>query len=185
MPVPVDASEYLQHVSNISIALADSRRDTSPTSAVDPRHRLVQRRPHCHRRRCRTGSHILAPSIFLATHQSRPAAVTTSSTAKLSSATATLQRTNITFAEKVNPPPGPASIQSAERKMTSNTLKERDNPRRRRSSSLMYQEPPESLEQQSDQAALPNLNAQWVNAKGTCRYSRVGTSGFRSSTSWD
>ena len=38
--------------------------------------------------------------------------------------------------------------------------------RRRRSSSLMYQEPPESLEQQSDQAVLPNLNAQWVNAKG-------------------
>ena len=31
----------------------------------------------------------------------------------------------------------------------------------------MYQEPPESLEQQSDQAILPNLNAQWVNAKGT------------------
>jgi hypothetical protein len=30
----------------------------------------------------------------------------------------------------------------------------------------MYQEPPESLEQQSDQAILPNLNAQWVNAKG-------------------
>lgn len=30
----------------------------------------------------------------------------------------------------------------------------------------MYQEPPESLEQQSDQAVLPNLNAQWVNAKG-------------------
>jgi len=30
----------------------------------------------------------------------------------------------------------------------------------------MYQEPPESLEQQSDQATMPNLNAQWVNAKG-------------------
>jgi hypothetical protein len=30
----------------------------------------------------------------------------------------------------------------------------------------MYQEPPESLEQQNDQAALPNLNAQWVNARG-------------------
>lgn len=38
--------------------------------------------------------------------------------------------------------------------------------RRRRSSSLMYTEPPESLEHISDQAALPNLNAQWVNAKG-------------------
>jgi hypothetical protein len=38
--------------------------------------------------------------------------------------------------------------------------------RRRRSSSLLYQEPPESLEQVSDQSALPNLNAEWVNAKG-------------------
>ncbi|XPS69564.1 sphingolipid homeostasis protein orm1 [Ascochyta lentis] len=38
--------------------------------------------------------------------------------------------------------------------------------RRRRSSSLVYKEPPESLEQLSDQAALPNLNAEWVNAKG-------------------
>ncbi|KAF2193741.1 Orm1 type endoplasmic reticulum protein [Zopfia rhizophila CBS 207.26] len=39
-------------------------------------------------------------------------------------------------------------------------------PRRRRSSSLVYTEPPESLEHISDQSALPNLNAQWVNAKG-------------------
>ncbi|KAF1986280.1 ORMDL family protein [Aulographum hederae CBS 113979] len=38
--------------------------------------------------------------------------------------------------------------------------------RRRRSSSLVYTEPPESLEHISDQAALPNLNANWVNAKG-------------------
>jgi hypothetical protein len=39
--------------------------------------------------------------------------------------------------------------------------------RRRRSSSLVYKEPPESLDQLSDQSALPNLNAEWVNAKGT------------------
>ncbi|KAF2482771.1 putative unfolded protein response protein Orm1 [Neohortaea acidophila] len=45
-------------------------------------------------------------------------------------------------------------------------LNAKDKTRRRRSSSLMYQEPPESLEQQSDQAVLPNLNSQWVNAKG-------------------
>lgn len=38
--------------------------------------------------------------------------------------------------------------------------------RRRRSSSLLYQEPPETMEHMSDQAALPNLNADWVNAKG-------------------
>jgi hypothetical protein len=40
--------------------------------------------------------------------------------------------------------------------------------RRRRSSSILqvYEEPPETIEQISDQAALPNLNADWVNAKG-------------------
>ncbi|MCJ1307661.1 hypothetical protein MMC25_001308 [Agyrium rufum] len=38
--------------------------------------------------------------------------------------------------------------------------------RRRRSSSIIYQEPMESAEQKSDQAILPNLNAEWVNAKG-------------------
>ena len=39
--------------------------------------------------------------------------------------------------------------------------------RRRRSSSIIYQEPPESLEQIADQSALPNLNSQWVNSKGS------------------
>ncbi|TPX16927.1 uncharacterized protein E0L32_003489 [Thyridium curvatum] len=40
--------------------------------------------------------------------------------------------------------------------------------RRRRSSSILqvYQEPPEPLERLSDQGALPNGNAEWVNAKG-------------------
>ncbi|EPE02212.1 protein orm1 [Ophiostoma piceae UAMH 11346] len=40
--------------------------------------------------------------------------------------------------------------------------------RRRRSSSILqvYHEPSETLEQLSDQSALPNGNANWVNAKG-------------------
>ncbi|OAA68164.1 protein orm1 [Niveomyces insectorum RCEF 264] len=40
--------------------------------------------------------------------------------------------------------------------------------RRRRSSSILqvYHEPLEPLEQLSDQSALPNGNANWVNAKG-------------------
>jgi len=46
--------------------------------------------------------------------------------------------------------------------------------RRRRSSSLMYQEPPETLEHISDQAVLPNLNSEWVNAKGTDKEMEVG-----------
>lgn len=43
--------------------------------------------------------------------------------------------------------------------------------RRRRSSSLIYQEPPESIEHMSDQSALPNVNADWVNAKGEHAFS--------------
>lgn len=85
-------------------------------------------------------------------------------TAKLSSHTI-LQRSGITFADKVNPAPS-LGVQSAD-KMSTNE-KDKENRRRRRSSSLMYHEPPESLEQQSDQAILPNLNSQWVNAKGEC-----------------
>lgn len=34
----------------------------------------------------------------------------------------------------------------------------------------MYTEPPESLEQISDQMALPNLNSEWVNAKGAFKH---------------
>ena len=61
----------------------------------------------------------------------------------------------------------PPVVQNAERKMTYPPVANKDKvKRRRRSSSLMYQEPPESLEQKNDQAVLPNLNAQWVNAKG-------------------
>ncbi|PNP53069.1 hypothetical protein THARTR1_06279 [Trichoderma harzianum] len=40
--------------------------------------------------------------------------------------------------------------------------------RRRRSSSILqvYHEPLETLEQMSDQAVIPNMNANWTNAKG-------------------
>ncbi|CCX05414.1 ORMDL family-domain-containing protein [Pyronema domesticum] len=41
-----------------------------------------------------------------------------------------------------------------------------DATRRRRSSSLIYTEPAETIEQRNDQDALPNLNASWVNNKG-------------------
>ena len=42
--------------------------------------------------------------------------------------------------------------------------------RRRRSSSILqvYHEPLEPIEQLNDQSTLPNLNANWVNAKGMC-----------------
>ncbi|KAK5243378.1 sphingolipid homeostasis protein orm1, partial [Cryomyces antarcticus] len=80
-------------------------------------------------------------------------------TAKLSSLL--LKRTGLTFAGDVKPAsPYP---RSAERRMSPSTGK---SGRRRRSSSLMYTEPPESLEHISDQAVLPNLNSEWVNAKG-------------------
>ena len=54
--------------------------------------------------------------------------------------------------------------------------------RRRRSSSLIYQEPPESIEHMSDQSALPNVNADWVNAKGTHVY---GQSPVRCEELWE
>ena len=57
--------------------------------------------------------------------------------------------------------------------------------RRRRSSSLIYQEPPESIEHMSDQSALPNVNADWVNAKGepASTYEAVPSELFEEATS--
>lgn len=37
---------------------------------------------------------------------------------------------------------------------------------RRRSSSIISRLEPETIEEQSDQSSLPNLNADWVNNKG-------------------
>jgi hypothetical protein len=81
-------------------------------------------------------------------------------TAKLSSTL--LQPTSgLSFAGDTNRPPN--QRRHSERAASSMDTKAA---RRRRSSSLMYTEPPESLEHISDQAALPNLNSEWVNAKG-------------------
>ena len=57
--------------------------------------------------------------------------------------------------------------------------------RRRRSSSIIYQEPPESIEHMSDQSALPNVNADWVNAKGepASSYGGVRSGWFEEATS--
>lgn len=57
-------------------------------------------------------------------------------------------------------------------------MAETNTARRRRSSSILqvYHEPPETVEQLSDRAALPNGNANWVNAKGEwvlCRRKKV------------
>ncbi|KAL6866154.1 sphingolipid homeostasis protein orm1 [Amphichorda felina] len=58
--------------------------------------------------------------------------------------------------------------------------------RRRRSSSLLqvYHEPPETLEQISDQAALPNLNANWTNAKACLKIFYDVVPGVSQETSW-
>lgn len=39
-------------------------------------------------------------------------------------------------------------------------------PNRRRSSSIINHIEPETIDEQSDQSSLPNLNADWVNSKG-------------------
>lgn len=51
--------------------------------------------------------------------------------------------------------------------------------RRRRSSSLMYTEPPESLDHISDQAVIPNLNSEWVNAKGMIDHQASGLASWQ------
>lgn len=68
-----------------------------------------------------------------------------------------LQRT-VSYDTGTNPPRRGSVYKMAE----TNTA------RRRRSSSILqvYHEPPETVEQLSDRAALPNGNANWVNAKG-------------------
>ena len=76
--------------------------------------------------------------------------------AKLSSIL--LPRT-LSFASGTHPPPSRDSVNS----MNSDKKAGR---RRRSSSVIIYQEPLESPEQLSDQSALPNLNASWVNSKG-------------------
>ena len=57
--------------------------------------------------------------------------------------------------------------------------------RRRRSSSvIIYKEPPESPEQLSDQAALPNRNASWVNGKGMDSPRRARKANIRDRRVW-
>lgn len=75
-----------------------------------------------------------------------------------------LQRT-VSYDTGTNPPRRGSVYKMAE----TNTA------RRRRSSSILqvYHEPPETVEQLSDRAALPNGNANWVNAKGEWLLCRV------------
>lgn len=61
-------------------------------------------------------------------------------------------------------------------------MAETNTARRRRSSSILqvYHEPPETVEQLSDRAALPNGNANWVNAKGKAHQKERKSSAVRS-----
>ena len=100
-------------------------------------------------------SRIKKPSSCVAQHL--PPKQKPQNTAKLSPIL--LPRT-LSFASNTNAAPPRRS--SVDRKMGDGKQG-----RRRRSSSLMiYKEPLESPERLSDQSALPNLNADWVHAKG-------------------
>ncbi len=79
-------------------------------------------------------------------------------TAKLASPT--LLHPTVSYDARTNPPRSGSTYLDMDDKAPG---------RRRRSSSILqvYHEPRETLEQISDQAALPNLNANWTNAKGT------------------
>ncbi|KFX99367.1 hypothetical protein O988_03901 [Pseudogymnoascus sp. VKM F-3808] len=110
------------------------------------------------RYRCRSGYRYSVVTYTLATrkhNQPLYPSISPSNTAKLSSPLL-LPRT-ISYDGSSNPP---------RRGDAYRNMSEEKTGRRRRSSSLLYQEPPESIEHMSDQAALPNLNANWVNAKG-------------------
>ncbi|PHH50417.1 Protein ORM1 [Ceratocystis fimbriata CBS 114723] len=71
-------------------------------------------------------------------------------------------------ASKPTPAPGSRSSSGTYLQTMPDHQNSSDNVRRRRSSSILqvYHEPPETLEQISDQAVVPNLNANWVNSKG-------------------
>jgi hypothetical protein len=75
----------------------------------------------------------------------------------------------VSFSADANRPPPSRSNNLDPTAASSGTSKmsETKTGRRRRSSSIIYHEPLESIEHSADQAALPNLNANWVNAKGT------------------
>jgi hypothetical protein len=96
--------------------------------------------------------------------------VSLSNTAKLSSPILLPRTVSYDASSK---PPRPSGTYRA--------MTEHQTGRRRRSSSLLYQEPPETIEHMSDQAALPNLNANWVNAKGQSSFIKLPRRpGFRS-----
>lgn len=160
LPTSPHASQVIRRASSTEqrpAICSSATPDLSPTRTLPPPHLPLDRDLSVITAYAKITA-TLAPLLFLPHRKRSP-----DNTAKLSS-TLLQSRGGITFAEGVNTSP-PTCVQSATRKMSTNT-KDKDQRRRRRSSSLMYQEPPESLEQQSDQAILPNLNAQWVNAKG-------------------
>ena len=61
---------------------------------------------------------------------------------------------------------------AGEKKDTMNSSSNKQSRRRRSSSVIIYKEPLEPPEQIVDQSALPNLNASWVNGKGTSSFSQ-------------
>lgn len=118
----------------------------------------------CSRTACQLFSLSLYSDISLSTFRLRslyisfPISPVRESTAKVSSLLVPRARA-ISFPPEVNDA-------SPQRLTPNNNMDHTKSGRRRRSSSIIYQEPAESLEHTSDQAALPNLNANWVNAKG-------------------
>jgi hypothetical protein len=112
-------------------------------------------------------SEILRRPTFVALSERPPTAtISPPNTAKLSSPIL-LPRT-VSYDASTNPPRASGQYLAMSDNKTG---------RRRRSSSLIYQEPPETIEHLSDQAALPNLNSDWVNAKGTYRTSPLTNTG--------
>ncbi|EPS36213.1 hypothetical protein H072_10359 [Dactylellina haptotyla CBS 200.50] len=114
-----------------------------PTTATTNDHHLTYGKTHKH----------LPPSLLLLL----PFTTSTLSSELSPTKFATLASKTTTLLSPMNMPEGGPS------RLHSGSISKG---RRRRSSSIIYVEPQETIEQLSDQVALPNLNANWVNNKG-------------------
>lgn len=145
---------HRQETSSVIFSLTHANPSPRPSLPSLTRRSHTTTSPRVHITNTPLPTHLISAATHVSRSVTQPSIISSSTTAKLSPLL--LSRT-VSYEVGTNSP----KSGDAYRKMT-----DTQTGRRRRSSSLLYQEPPETVEQLSDQAALPNLNANWVNAKG-------------------
>lgn len=145
---------HCQEKSSVTFSMTHANLSPRPSLPSLTRRSHTTTSPHVHITTTPLPTHPISPAPHVSRSVTQSSIISSSTTAKLSPLL--LSRT-VSYEVGTNSP----KSGDAYRKMT-----DTQTGRRRRSSSLLYQEPPETVEQLSDQAALPNLNANWVNAKG-------------------